>query len=222
MIKVNNVYKKYLINGGVDCNALNGLTLTVNDGESLAIIGKSGAGKSTLLHLISGIDVFDEGSIMIDNMDLKKMTDKQRSEYRNSIVGIVLQNFALIPEYTVFENVAIPLLFSSKKLNKTDSVMAALSEVGMSEYAKKKVNQLSGGQKQRVAIARSIVNKPKYILADEPTGALDTETSKQVIDALLNLNKNGTTVIIITHDNDIASMCSRTIQIEDGRTIEEL
>lgn len=221
MIKIKDLHKTYSMPGNVECHALNGLSLQVEDGEILAIIGKSGAGKSTLLHMIGCIDDFDSGSVVVDDMELAQLSDKKRAEFRNSRVGIVLQDFALIPEYTVQENVAVPLLFSKERKRVKERVAAALEEVGMKEYISKKANQLSGGQKQRVAIARAIVNNPRYILADEPTGALDTETSRQVMDTLIELNQKGTTVIVITHDPDIAALCTRAVRIEDGRVVSE-
>lgn len=220
MIEIKDLYKTYSMPGNVECHALNGLSLQVEDGEILAIIGKSGAGKSTLLHMIGCIDDFDSGSVVVDDMELPRLSDGKRAEFRNSRVGIVLQDFALIPEYTVQENVAVPLLFSNDRKRVKERVTAALEEVGMKEYISKKANQLSGGQKQRVAIARAIVNNPRYILADEPTGALDTETSRQVMDTLIELNRKGTTVIVITHDPDIAALCTRSVRIEDGRVVD--
>ena len=220
MIEIKDLYKTYSMPGNVECHALNGLSLQVEDGEILAIIGKSGAGKSTLLHMIGCIDDFDSGSVVVDDMELARLSDGKRAEFRNSRVGIVLQDFALIPEYTVQENVAVPVLFSKDRKRVKERVTAALEEVGMKEYISKKANQLSGGQKQRVAIARAIVNNPRYILADEPTGALDTETSRQVMDTLIELNRKGTTVIVITHDPDIAALCTRSVRIEDGRVVD--
>lgn len=220
MIEIKDLHKTYSMPGNVECHALNGLSLQVEDGEILAIIGKSGAGKSTLLHMIGCIDDFDSGSVVVDDMELARLSDGKRAEFRNSRVGIVLQDFALIPEYTVQENVAVPLIFSKDRKKVRERVAAALEEVGMKEYISKKANQLSGGQKQRVAIARAIVNNPRYILADEPTGALDTETSRQVMDTLIELNRKGTTIIVITHDPDIAALCPRSVRIEDGRVVD--
>ncbi|MFR1034853.1 MAG: ABC transporter ATP-binding protein [Acutalibacteraceae bacterium] len=220
MIEIKDLHKTYSMPGNVECHALNGLSLQVEDGEILAIIGKSGAGKSTLLHMIGCIDDFDSGSVVVDDMELARLSDGKRAEFRNSRVGIVLQDFALIPEYTVQENVAVPLIFSKDRKKVRERVAAALEEVGMKEYISKKANQLSGGQKQRVAIARAIVNNPRYILADEPTGALDTETSRQVMDTLIELNRKGTTIIVITHDPDIAALCTRSVRIEDGRVVD--
>ena len=217
MISIKNLYKSYSMRNAAACNALNGINLQIHDGEMLAITGKSGAGKSTLLHIIGCIDDYDSGTVLVDDVELGNLSDAGKAHFRNSVVGIVLQDFALVPDYTVYENVSIPLVFSKKKQrNRKKQIEEILDEVGMKDSISKNVNQLSGGQKQRVAIARALINNPKYILADEPTGALDSETSRQIMNLLSSLNKKGITVIIITHDPDIAAMCSRTVCIGDG------
>ena len=222
MIEIKDLHKTYSMPGNVECHALNGLSLQVEDGEILAIIGKSGAGKSTLLHMIGCIDDFDSGSVVVDDMELARLSDGKRAEFRNSRVGIVLQDFALIPEYTVQENVAVPLIFSKDRKKVRERVAAALEEVGMKEYISKKANQLSGGQKQRVAIARAIVNNPRYILADEPTGNLDSKNSAEIMSLLRASNKKfKQTLIVITHDEDVALMADRVIAIEDGRIVRD-
>ena len=184
----------------------------------LAIIGKSGAGKSILLHIIGCIDTFEKGEYTIDDISVHRLSDRKLANIRNEKVGIVMQDFALIEEYTVLENVKIPLYFSRKKKNSANALaLSALEKVGIRELAKKTVNKLSGGQKQRVAIARAIVNDPSFILADEPTGALDTKTSAEIMDLFKSLNAEGKTVIIITHDPTIAEACKRKIEISDGK-----
>ena len=195
--------------------------MKIDDGEMVAIIGKSGVGKSTLLHIIGCIDTFESGTYTIDETNVHKLSDKQLARMRNEKVGIVMQDFALVEEYTVLENVRIPLYFShSKKSDKPKALaLAALKRVGISELANKPVNKLSGGQKQRVAIARAIVNDPSFILADEPTGALDTKTSGEIMALFKSLNDEGKTVIIITHDPTVADICQRKIEISDGRII---
>ncbi|MBE6551650.1 MAG: ABC transporter ATP-binding protein [Ruminococcaceae bacterium] len=223
MIKIENLKKTYNSTIG-ECKALKGVDLEINNGEFLAVMGKSGAGKSTLLHIIGCIDKFDSGSVIVDGLELSKLNDKKMAVFRNKTIGIVLQDFALIPEYTIYENVSIPLLFSKSvkgKIKRKEAVENALKEVGMYELRRKKIAALSGGQKQRVAIARAIVNDPAYILADEPTGALDKETSGQIMSLFSELNAKGKTVIIITHDVEIASVCKRIITIEDGRIIKD-
>ena len=220
MLKVENLTKTYNYKKSNAFTALKDVSLEVEDGEMLAIIGKSGAGKSTLLHIIGCIDKFEKGSYIIDGTDVHSLSDNKLAKIRNEKVGIVMQDFALIDEYSVIENVMIPLNFSKKKLGKPKELaMKALQRVGIANLAKKPVSKLSGGQKQRVAIARAIVNDPSFILADEPTGALDTKTSSEIMELFTELNKSGKTVIIITHDLTVADKCKRKVEISDGRII---
>ncbi len=220
MLKIENLTKTYNYKKPNAFTALKDVSLEVNDGEMLAIIGKSGAGKSTLLHIIGCIDKFEKGMYLIDDTDIHSLSDKNLAKIRNEKVGIVMQDFALIDEYSVLENVMIPLNFSKKKLGKPKELaMQALEKVGIADLSKKPVSKLSGGQKQRVAIARAIVNDPSFILADEPTGALDTKTSAEIMELFAELNKSGKTVIIITHDLGIAAKCSRQVEISDGKII---
>lgn len=220
MLKIENLTKTYNYKKSNAFTALKDVSLEVEDGEMLAIIGKSGAGKSTLLHIIGCIDKFEKGSYTIDGTDVHSLSDNKLAKIRNEKVGIVMQDFALIDEYSVIENVMIPLNFSKKKLGKPKELaMKALERVGIANLAKKPVSKLSGGQKQRVAIARAIVNDPSFILADEPTGALDTKTSSEIMELFTELNKSGKTVIIITHDLTVADKCKRKVEICDGRII---
>lgn len=220
MLKIENLTKTYNYKKSNAFTALKDVSLEVEDGEMLAIIGKSGAGKSTLLHIIGCIDKFEKGSYIIDGTDVHSLSDNKLAKIRNEKVGIVMQDFALIDEYSVIENVMIPLNFSKKKLGKPKELaMKALERVGIANLAKKPVSKLSGGQKQRVAIARAIVNDPSFILADEPTGALDTKTSSEIMELFTELNKFGKTVIIITHDLTVADKCKRKVEISDGRII---
>lgn len=220
MLKIENLTKTYNYKKSNAFTALKDVSLEVEDGEMLAIIGKSGAGKSTLLHIIGCIDKFEKGSYIIDGTDVHSLSDNKLAKIRNEKVGIVMQDFALIDEYSVIENVMIPLNFSKKKLGKPKELaMKALERVGIANLAKKPVSKLSGGQKQRVAIARAIVNDPSFILADEPTGALDTKTSSEIMELFTELNKSGKTVIIITHDLTVADKCKRKVEICDGRII---
>ena len=221
MIKIENLTKTYNYKKSNAFTALTDVSLTVEDGEMLAIIGKSGAGKSTLLHIIGCIDAFEKGTYTLDDISVHKLSDKKLAQIRNQKVGIVMQDFALVEEYTVLENVKIPLYFARKKKGSSNKLaLDALEKVGMKELAKKPVNKLSGGQKQRVAIARAIVNNPSFLLADEPTGALDTKTSAEIMALFKSLNDEGKTVIIITHDPTIAGSCQRQIEISDGKIIE--
>ena len=195
MIKISNITKKYNPKKSNEFEALHGVSCEINDGELVAVIGKSGAGKSTLLHILACIDNYQEGEYTIDGTLVKNLSEKQYAKIRNEKIGMVMQDFALVEDFTALENVMIPLNFSKQKIkNKKEKALAALKSVGIGELAKKPCNKLSGGQKQRVAIARAIVNEPSMILADEPTGALDTKTSAEIMALFKSLNKQGRTV----------------------------
>lgn len=220
MLKIDNLTKTYNYKKSNAFTALKDVSLEIADGELLAIVGKSGAGKSTLLHIIGCIDKFEKGSYTIDDTEVHSLSDSKLAKIRNEKVGIVMQDFALVDEYSVIENVMIPLSFSRKKHGKSKELaMKALERVGIAELAKKPVSKLSGGQKQRTAIARAIVNDPSFILADEPTGALDTKTSEEIMELFTELNKSGKTVIIITHDPSVAAKCKRRVEISDGKIV---
>ena len=220
MVRINDVTKIYNSGSDTEFTALKGINLTIDDGELVAIIGKSGAGKSTLLHILACIDSYEEGEYYIDDLLVKNLSDRQMAQIRNEKIGIVMQDFALVDDLTCLENVLLPLDFSRlKKKNKSDTALKALDSVGMSELANKSVNKLSGGQKQRVAIARAVVNNPDIILADEPTGALDTKTAAEIMNLFHELNDKGKTIVIVTHDMEIASQCTRIIEISEPRII---
>lgn len=222
MIEIKNLYKTYNYGKPNAFEALKDVSLTINDGEMVAIIGKSGAGKSTLMHILGCIDDFEKGQYIFNGKDISKVNEKKSAAIRNSEIGIVLQEFALMEQYTVQENVIMPLFFtpkSGRRSEKEKRALEILKRLEMDEYAHKKVNKLSGGQKQRVAIARAMINNPSVLLADEPTGALDVKTTDEIMKVFRNLNKNGTTVIIITHDMEVAGMCDRIIEISDGKII---
>lgn len=219
MIEIKNLNKIYLKGKKNMVHALNNINLKIDDRETVAIIGESGAGKSTLLHIMSCIDNFD-GEYYLDNIDINKLSENKKSKLRSSKIGIVLQDFALIDDFTVFENVMTPLYFNKKIKDKKSSVMRALKKTGIASLKAKKVSQLSGGQKQRVAISRALVTNPEYIFADEPTGSLDSKTSEEIVKMLFDLNRNGITIIIVTHNLDIANKCQRVIEIKDGNIIE--
>lgn len=215
--RVSKIYNKGKSNA---FQALYDVDLKIDNGELVAIIGKSGAGKSTLLHILACIDNYESGEYRIDSVLVKNLSEKKLAEIRNSKIGMVMQDYALVDDFSCIENVLLPLDFAKdKKANKTELAMNALRSVGMDSMAKKPVNKLSGGQKQRVAIARAVVNKPSIILADEPTGALDTKTSAEIMGLFHELNHNGKTVIIVTHDIEIAKQCDRIIEISDGKVI---
>lgn len=219
MIEIKDLHKTYNYKKSNAYEALKGISIKVEDGELVAIVGKSGAGKSTLMHVIGCIDNFESGSYQIDGTEVSGMSEREKAHMRNEKVGIVMQDFALVDDYTAQENVMVPIHFSKNKKNGKYRAYEALKSVGMEEYNKKQVKKLSGGQKQRVAIARAIVNNPSILLADEPTGALDTVTSDEIMQVFEGLNKAGKTVIIITHDKEIAARCSRVIEISDGKIL---
>ena len=183
MIEIKNLVKIYNKGKTNEFCALKGIDLSIEEGEMVAIIGKSGAGKSTLLHILAAIDSYDKGSYLVDGVSVGDLKEKERARFRNQKIGIVMQDYALIDEYTIEENVQIPLIFGKVKGNdvRREKIRTALENVGLAELAKKPVRQLSGGQKQRVAIARALVNNPAFLLADEPTGALDSKTSGEIM-----------------------------------------
>ncbi len=221
MIQIKNLVKVYNKGKTNEFCALKGIDLSIDEGEMVAIIGKSGAGKSTLLHILAAIDSYDKGSYLVDGVSVGDLKEKDRARFRNQKMGIVMQDYALIDEYTIEENVQIPLIFGKVKGNdvRREKIMTALKNVGLDELAKKPVRQLSGGQKQRVAIARALVNNPAFLLADEPTGALDSKTSGEIMDVFEKLNQGGKTVIIVTHDMEVAARCGRVIEISDGEIV---
>ena len=221
MIQIKNLVKVYNKGKTNAFCALKGIDLSIEEGEMVAIIGKSGAGKSTLLHILAAIDSYDKGSYLVDGVSVGDLKEKDRARFRNQKIGIVMQDYALIDEYTIEENVQIPLIFGKGKRNhvRREKIMTALENVGLAELAKRPVRQLSGGQKQRVAIARALVNNPTFLLADEPTGALDSKTSGEIMDVFEKLNQGGKTVIIVTHDMEVAARCGRVIEISDGEIV---
>ena len=221
MIEIKNLVKIYNKGKTNEFCALKGIDLSIEEGEMVAIIGKSGAGKSTFLHILAAIDSYDKGSYLVDGVSVGDLKEKDRARFRNQKIGIVMQDYALIDEYTIEENVQIPLIFGKVKGNdvRREKIMTALENVGLAELAKKPVRQLSGGQKQRVAIARALVNNPAFLLADEPTGALDSKTSGEIMDVFEKLNQGGKTVIIVTHDMEVAARCGRVIEISDGEIV---
>ena len=220
MIEISNVTKIYNPKKSNEFTALKNVSLKIGDGEMAAVIGKSGAGKSTLLHILACIDNYQDGEYKIDDTVVKKLSERKVAMIRNEKIGMVMQDFALVEDFSALENVMLPLNFARKKKpNRHELALSALKSVGMEEFAKKPVNKLSGGQKQRVAIARAIVNEPSLILADEPTGALDTKTSEEIMGVFKKLNSEGRTIIIVTHDPRVAEQCGRIIEISDGTIV---
>lgn len=217
MMQLSGISKSYRIGSDL-LMALDHVDLSVESGESVAIRGRSGAGKSTLLHIMGGLDRFDSGEYFLDNSNVGNLNDAKLSKLRNQKIGFVLQDFSLINHKSVLFNVMLPLYFNqTKSKDMKEKALEALRSIGIEDLAHKKANQLSGGQRQRVAITRAIVNHPKVILADEPTGSLDTATADQVMKLLMDLNHQGITLIIVTHDDSVAAQCKRIVRIEDGK-----
>ncbi len=222
MIKLENITKTYHM-GEETIHALSGIDLTITEGEFIAMVGPSGSGKSTLLHIIGGLDSPTSGKVTINGQDLSQASDKELSRYRNQSVGFVFQTFNLHPTYNALENVALPLIFSKMpQPQRLELAREALETVGLAERASHHPNQLSGGERQRVSIARALVVQPKLILADEPTGNLDSKTGDRIIELLSRLNKEkGLTLLLVTHDLDVASSAPRTLFLHDGAITEE-
>lgn len=224
MIEFKNVTKVYNAKKGNAYEALHGVNMKIEDGELVAIVGKSGAGKSTLLHILACIDTYEDGEFYIDDMLIKNLCEKQMAQIRNEKIGLVMQDYALVEDFTAMQNVMLPMDFAKKKRKKKDrkaEAMEVLRQLKLEEFADKTVSQLSGGQKQRVAIGRAIVNYPEVLLADEPTGALDSTNAQAIMELFHMIHEKGTTVIIVTHDMAIANECDRKIVIADGCIVEE-
>jgi len=214
IIQIKNITKAY--EGEVTCQALKDISLDIKKGEFLAIIGPSGSGKSTLLNAIAGLDIPQKGKVIIDNMSIYDLTEDQRSVFRREYIGLIFQQYHLIPILNAEENILAPLTFNKDK-NKSAKAKKILKKMNLEDKEKNIPGQLSGGQCQRVAIARALINKPVIILADEPTGNLDSKTGKQIMDLLKQLNKQGQTIIIVTHDLKCAQYAKKIIHLEDGK-----
>ncbi len=220
IIELKDVTKIYSTKDTPEIIALNKANLTVEEGEFLSVCGVSGSGKSTLLHLIGCLDKPTEGTVSVKGSVTTQMNEKELARMRNGTVSIVLQDFGLIPSRTVYDNLVVPFYFSSNRKGMNDKIKSALEFTGIADLNQRPVTKLSGGQKQRVAIARAIVNDNPILLADEPTGQLDTHTKKQIMELFHKLNEKGKTIIMVTHDIDMAKETSRIVKIADGSIME--
>ncbi|MFA9389259.1 MAG: ABC transporter ATP-binding protein [Prolixibacteraceae bacterium] len=216
MITLKNIHKSYFT-GSNSLHVLKGITLDIHAGEFVSIMGSSGSGKSTLLNILGILDNYDQGSYHLNGQLVQNMSERNAAKYRNETLGFIFQSFNLISFKNAMENVALPLYYQGVSRKKRNIIaMEYLDKMGIKEWANHMPNELSGGQKQRVAIARALISQPKVILADEPTGALDTQTSYEVMEVLKSINKEGITIIIVTHEHDIAAMTDKIIKLRDG------
>ena len=219
LIELKDVYKIYQM-GEETVHALDGISLTVDPGEFVAIVGSSGSGKSTAMNIIGCLDVPTSGTYHLGGVDVSTMEDDQQADIRNKMLGFIFQQYNLIPKLSVLENVELPLLYAGlDAAERRERAMSSLSRVGLRDKCKNLPSQLSGGQQQRVSIARALAGNPSVILADEPTGALDSRTGREVLSFLQKLNREGDTVVLITHDNSIAVQAQRIIRLEDGHVV---
>ena len=219
IIEFENIYKIYHM-GDSDVHAVDGISFKIYEGEFVAIIGQSGSGKTTCMNIIGCLDVPTNGKYYLQGKDVSTLKDDEQAQIRNETLGFIFQQYNLLPKLNVLDNVKLPLMYRGiKESEQNEKAMKALERVGLSDKCKNKPSQLSGGQQQRVSIARALAGDPFVILADEPTGALDSNTSREVIEFLQELNKQGNTIVLITHDNFIAAKAKRVIRISDGKAI---
>ena len=221
MIEIKELNKSYPI-GNSSLHVLKGIDLKINEGELVAIMGSSGSGKSTLLNIIGMLDNYDSGSYKLDSVPIRDLDETKAAKYRNKFLGFVFQSFNLINYKTALENIALPLYYQGiSRLDRQKIALEYLAKVGLSDWAEHLPSELSGGQKQRIAIARALASQPKVLLADELTGALDSKTSKEVMDLIQKINKKGKTILVVTHEEDIANMCKRIVRLKDGLIVED-
>ena len=219
LIELNNIYKIYHM-GDTEVHALDGVTIRIQKGEFVAIVGQSGSGKSTAMNIIGCLDVPTRGTYRLNGVDVSTMNDDEQADIRNKMLGFIFQQYNLLPKLSVQENVELSLLYAGVgAAERRARALKALKRVGLESKARNMPNQLSGGQQQRVSIARALAGDPSVILADEPTGALDSRTSREVLSFLQELNREGNTIVLITHDNSIAVRAQRIIRLQDGRVI---
>lgn len=222
LVELRNVYKIYAEGLESEVRALDGVSLTIEQGEFVAVVGQSGSGKSTMMNVLGCLDVPTRGDYFLNGTDVRDLTDKELSRIRNKEIGFIFQQYNLIQSLSVLENVELPLIYQGMDpIDRREMAMEALERVGLAERFRHKPTEMSGGQQQRVAIARAIATKPPIIMADEPTGALDSRTGLEVLDFLRQLNREGSTIILITHDNGIAATARRIIRLADGKVIED-
>ncbi len=221
MIEIKNLHKSYKM-GSNSLHVLKGINFEVSDGEMVAIMGSSGSGKSTLLNILGILDEADEGTYHLDGTLIKDLNEKVAAKYRNKFLGFIFQSFNLINYKSALDNVAMPLYYQGVKRNvRMEKALHYLDKVGLADWSTHLPNELSGGQKQRVAIARALASEPKVLLADEPTGALDSKTSYEVMELIQGINDEGKTILIVTHEDDIAHMCKRIVNLKDGIIIND-
>lgn len=221
MIEIKDLHKSYVM-GANSLHVLKGINFNVAEGEMVSIMGSSGSGKSTLLNILGILDEADEGTYNLDGVLIKNLNEKIAAQYRNKFLGFIFQSFNLINYKSALDNVSMPLYYQGMKRNlREEKAMHYLEKVGLANWATHLPNELSGGQKQRVAIARALASDPKVLLADEPTGALDTKTSYEVMELIQGINDDGKTIIIVTHEDDIAHMTKRIVNLKDGVIIDD-
>jgi ABC-type antimicrobial peptide transport system, ATPase component len=219
LIDLIDIYKIYKM-GNTEVRANDGISLKIHYGEFVAIVGKSGSGKSTIMNIIGALDVPSEGKYILKGQDVSKMKDDELAAIRNKTIGFIFQQYNLLSKQTLLENVELPLLYAGVgKKQRKEAAIKALEKVGIAEKYHSYPNQLSGGQQQRASIARALAGNPSLILADEPTGALDSRTSKEVLDFLKNMNEEGNTIVLITHDRSVAQEAKRVVKVHDGKIV---
>jgi putative ABC transport system ATP-binding protein len=222
LVELRDIYKIYGEGLESEVRALDGVSLTIDRGEFVAVVGQSGSGKSTMMNVLGCLDIPTRGDYFLDGTDVRELTDKELSRIRNKQIGFIFQQYNLIQTLTVVENVELPLIYQGVGADdRREMALEALERVGLAGRVKHKPMEMSGGQQQRVAIARAIATKPPIIMADEPTGALDSHTGLEVLEFLRQLNKEGSTVILITHDNGIAATARRIVRLQDGKIVED-